>query len=143
MRLAPPVPGRARRGAAIVELAILVPLLVFLFVIGTDFARSFYYSLTVANGARNGALYGATDADHAADSAGIRAAALTDLGDLTPTPDVSSTTLTDAAGNQYIKVTVTYAFSTITNYPGVPSSFNITQICQMRVQPMTPKAGTY
>jgi Flp pilus assembly protein TadG len=49
MRLAPPVPGRERRGAAIVELAILLPLLVFLFVIGTDFARSFYYSLTVAN----------------------------------------------------------------------------------------------
>jgi len=143
MRLAPPVPRRERRGAAIVELAILVPLLVFLFVIGTDFARSFYYSLTVANGARNGALYGATDPDHAADSAGIRAAALTDLGDLTPTPNVDSTTLSDASGNQYVKVTVTYTFSTITNYPGIPSSFSITQICQMRIQPMTPKAGTY
>ena len=143
MRLAPPIPGRVRRGAAIVELAILLPLLVFLFLIGTDFARSFYYSLSVANGARNGALYGATDPAHATDTAGIQAAALTDLGDLTPTPNVNSTTLTDANGNQYVKVTVTYSFSTITNYPGIPSSFSITQICQMRVLPMTPKTGTY
>jgi TadE-like protein len=46
----------AHRGG-VVELAIILPLVAFLFVIAVDYARIFYYSLTVANCARNGALH--------------------------------------------------------------------------------------
>ena len=38
-------------------MALLLPLLVFLYVIGVDFARVFYYSQVIENAARNGALY--------------------------------------------------------------------------------------
>src|SRR5437879_2256200 len=47
-----------RLGAAAVELAVLLPFLVFLFLVGTDYCRLFYYSLTLANCARNGAHFG-------------------------------------------------------------------------------------
>src|SRR5262249_38652771 len=46
-----------RRGAAAVELAVLLPFLAFLFVIAVDWSRIFYYSMTVTNCARNGALW--------------------------------------------------------------------------------------
>src|SRR5262245_40355387 len=49
--------GRRRRGAAVAELAIVLPLLAFLFLIAVDYCRIFYYSQIVANCARNGALY--------------------------------------------------------------------------------------
>ena len=47
----------ARRGVAAVELAIVLPFLCFLLIVAIDYARIFYFSLTVANCARNGALY--------------------------------------------------------------------------------------
>ena len=46
-----------RRGAAIAEMAILLSILSFLFVVCIDFARVFYFSLTLKNCARNGAYY--------------------------------------------------------------------------------------
>src|SRR5204863_18342 len=48
---------RSRRGVAVVELAVLLPLLVMIFLITVDFARVFYFSLTLTNCARAGALY--------------------------------------------------------------------------------------
>lgn len=48
-----------RRGAAAVELAVLLPFLAFLFAIATDFARVFHYSQVIENCALNGAVYGA------------------------------------------------------------------------------------
>src|SRR5690348_10075006 len=59
------VPGR--RAAAAVELAILLPTLVLLFVIAMDFCRVFYYYSVVTSCARNGAVY-ATDPTSAASS---------------------------------------------------------------------------
>src|SRR5687768_4055233 len=108
-----------RRGTAAAELAAVLPLLMFIFVIGTDFARAFYYSASIANGARNGAVYASIDPDHADTSKSaaydrMKAVALQDLTDLTPTPTVTWTRGNDASGNPYIDVTVTYDFNTIT-----------------------------
>jgi Flp pilus assembly protein TadG len=128
-----------RRGTAAVELAVLLPFLVFVFVIGIDYARVFYHGLTLNNCARNGALYGSLNPTNAADSAGIQAAALVDATNLSPQPTVSSTTGTDAAGNPYVRVTVSYTFQTITQYVGVPNSVPLSRTVQMRVEPVVPK----
>ena len=40
---------RVRKGAQVVELAFLLPFLAFMFVIAVDWARIFYYSITVTN----------------------------------------------------------------------------------------------
>ena len=47
----------ARHGTAAVELAVLAPFLVFMMVIAVDWARVFYYTVTINDCARNGALY--------------------------------------------------------------------------------------
>jgi hypothetical protein len=46
-----------RRGAATVELAVLLPFLAFMFVIGVDWSRIFFTSMTIQNAARNAAYY--------------------------------------------------------------------------------------
>lgn len=130
---------RPRRATAAVEVAVLLPFLIFVFVVGVDFARIFYHCLTLTNCARNGAVYGSKDPTHAADTAGIQAAALADAGNLTPAPGVTSTTGTDAAGNPYVQVTCTYTFQMITNYAGIPSSIPLSRTVQMRVAPVLPK----
>src|SRR5688500_14469174 len=86
-----------RRGAAVVELAVLLPLLVFLFVIAVDFARIFYYSVTLTNCARAGAMY-ASDPTTSGESAfaSTQAAALADATNLSPPPTVTSVNGVDA-----------------------------------------------
>ncbi len=137
-RFRAPGSGGSRPATAAVELAVLLPFLAFLFVIGIDFARVFYFSITVTNAARNGASYGSQDATHAADTAGIQAAALADATNLRPAPAVSSTAATDADGNPCVQVTVTYTFQSITNFPGVPGSVNLSRTVQMRTAPTLP-----
>src|SRR5205807_5124453 len=95
-----------RRAVAVVELAILLPLLTFLFVIAIDWARVFYYDLTIWNCARQGALYG-SGAALAAPGVSLQTSALADASNLTPQPTVSSASGTDANGNSTIGVTVT------------------------------------
>ena len=134
-----PLCKRPRRtGVAAVELAILLPLLAFLFVVAIDFARIFYYCVTVTNCARNGAVY-ACDTTSAMNSPykSVQEAALADAGNLSPTPTVTSTTVSDAGGN-YVEVTVTYQFNTITNYPGIPRTTNVTRTVRMRQVAQTP-----
>lgn len=128
-----------RRGVAAVELAVLLPLLGFLFVVAIDFARIFYYCVVVTNCARDGALY-ASDSTAAIDSPfkSYTEAALADAQNISPTPTVSSTTISDATGD-YVEVTVTYQFTTITNYPLVPPTMDVTKTCRMRIVPATPK----
>jgi len=122
-----------------VEFALLLPLLAFLLVVGIDFARVFYYSLTLWNCARQGALY-ASDPVAAAQSpyTSITQAALADAGGITPAPTVSSTSGVDSAKNPYVQVTVQWTFSTITNYPGVGDNFPLTRTIQVRVAPTVP-----
>jgi Flp pilus assembly protein TadG len=129
--------ARSRRGVAAVELAVLLPFLLFIFVAAVDFGRVFYYEVAVTNCALSGALYGSTDATHAADTQGIQAAAKAEAPELSSILSVSSTTGTDSAGNPFVAVKVTYLFQTITNFPGIPSSATVSRTVQMRVNPNT------
>jgi Flp pilus assembly protein TadG len=127
---------RARQATATVELALLAPFLFFLFVIAVDFARVFYFSQVLANCARQGAMY-ASDPKAPAYNlyTSVQAAALADASNLTPQPTVTSTTGTDGAGNQYVAVTVTWQFNSVTGFLGIPASLNLSRTAQMRVCP--------
>jgi Flp pilus assembly protein TadG len=129
---------RKRNAVAAVELALLLPLLCFLFVIGVDYARVFCYDLTVENCARNGALYGGKDTTSALDTAGITAAAQQDAGNLDPTQLTVSSSTDSTTAPTVVTVTVTYPFASITNYPGVPSSVTVSRTVKMNVAPSTP-----
>jgi hypothetical protein len=128
-----------------------------MFVIAVDWARVFYYSITVRNCARNGALYlcqqqsARTTTSPYTDSgyvnlyvnsaSPVTAAALADAPNLAPTPTVTSTTGSDRYG-PYVEVTVSYPFQTVTNFSvgifGVPSSTNVTSTVRMYVPPESP-----
>jgi Flp pilus assembly protein TadG len=126
-----------RKGVAAVELAVLLPFLAFIFVVTVDFSRIFYDALILSNCARNGALYACANPTNSLDTTGIQNAALADASNLSPTPTVTSTTGTNSDGN-YVQVTVTWTFQTITNYPGIPSTITLTRTVQMRVSPRVP-----
>jgi Flp pilus assembly protein TadG len=132
-----------RDGAIAVELAVLLPLVMFLAVIGVDYARIFSRTLILQTASRNGCFYAAIDSAHAADTAGITAVTMNDLTDTSPTPTVIITHYTGTDGWAYVQVTVQQTFTTVTSFPGVPDTSTLSQMTEMRVCPSTPKPGTY
>ena len=132
-----------RSGSAVVELAIVLPLLAFLFAIGIDFARLYYDLVTIHNAARSGAMYGAQHPNKAVDTAGIQAAALADATNLKPAATVKSKRTTDALGYDCVNVTVVWTFKTFTRFPLVPSNVDLSRTVQMRVGPAQPKDIPY
>lgn len=130
----------ARRGAVMVELALVLPFLVFLIVASVDFARIYYYAITIENCAMNGAIYGSDDALAAKCPYGsIEEAALADAANLTTPPTVSYIFDTDASNNDFVRVTVSYDFQTVTNFPVIGGTWPISRTVQMR---LTPSAAT-
>lgn len=134
--------GREQRGAAVVELAVLLPLLIFLFVISVDFARVYYFSVTLTNCARAGALY-ASDPTTASESpfANVTEAALADATNLSPAPTVASTEGTDQYGQRYAEVTVRHTFRTLTGFPGVPNEVNLARTVRMNISAGSPNTN--
>lgn len=122
-----------RPGAATVEFAVLLPFLLYLCVIGTDWARLFYYTISVEACARNGAFY-ASDSDYASKCPyfSVQQAALAEAPTLNAAATVTTGATTDSAGNPAVICTVTVPFKTITDFPGVPNSQTLTRHVQMR-----------
>lgn len=120
-----------RRGAAAVELAILLPLLCFMFMATVDFARVFYFSIVVTNCARSGAVH-ASDVSQSP-YASVREAVLADSGNLAPAPGVSV-----QETSSYVEVTVTHAFQTIAKYPGIPSEVVLRRTIRAQKSPLLP-----
>lgn len=128
-----------REGAATVELAILAPLIVFLLVVAVDFARIFFYTVSIQSAVEDGAIYACESTARASNSSKIESLVLADLTDIIPTPTVSSTHGYDAEGDHYVEVSARYTFKTITNFPGVPSSVNVVRICRMPIKVERPR----
>jgi Flp pilus assembly protein TadG len=129
----------SRSGAAVVELAILLPLLVLFFLLAADFARVFYFSLTLTNCARAGAIY-ASDPTSAAESpfASVTAAALADAKNISPQPTVVQTSGTDSQGRSYVEVTAAWTFTPVAALPPIPSQVNLSRKVRMYVAAKTP-----
>jgi hypothetical protein len=147
-----------RRATASVELAVLLPFLVSIFLMATDFARVLYYTITIENCALNGALFGGQGFDNQNQQwignqqywqgpngqvvSQEKAVAELDGTNLNPPladSNITVTTGTDADGNTVNIVTVKYTFNTIVPYPGIPSPVTIVRTAQARVAPAIPK----
>jgi Flp pilus assembly protein TadG len=130
---------RSRAGAAVVELAILAPLMVFLFVIAVDFARVYYFSLTLTSCARSGAFY-ASDPWTANESPfdSTEAAALSEAQNISPAPTIRERHGADGSGHAWVEVTAEHTFSTITGFPGVPNDVQLKRTVRMYVSAITP-----
>jgi Flp pilus assembly protein TadG len=147
--------SRSEQGAAFVELAVTLPVLMVI-VLGTiDFGRAFYTAIELNNAARAGAQYGAHSLAHAANHAGIIAAGKAASPDIAPyevvqeelvcecasssSPSVSSVACTGTCpGGQHLVVNVpvvaSKTFSTYSMFPGVPNTFQIERAATMRAQ---------
>jgi Flp pilus assembly protein TadG len=135
---APRTQGSGRLGAAAVEFALLLPILCFLFVIAVDFGRVFYFSITVTNCARNGAIYASQNPTTAVDQTGISTEAKRDASNLDANLINVTSTTNNATNPTYVDVTVTYPFYTITNFPGVAHTTTISRTIRTTVTPLTP-----
>ena len=129
--------GRARRGAALVELVITLPMLSFILVASTDFARGFHDLVTITDCARNGSLYASQNSTLApsAYNSGVTSSALAGSGGMSTTPTVTTSSGSLGTQNNYVDVTVSNPFQTLAPYPGIPSSMTISRTIRMRVQP--------
>jgi Flp pilus assembly protein TadG len=136
-------PGRPRRrGAAAVELALLLPLLTFLLLMTIDYARLFYHYTTITNCARNGAIW-ASDPTGNADSPYTTLYAAVNADGSGLNPAISSSNVTQASGTDangaYVEVTVRYDFNMLTSYASLgPQTTTLTRTVRMRVAPATP-----
>ena len=155
-RLSRPRVG-AERGAALIELAVTLPLLMLLVVGTIDFGRVFKTANVVTNAARAGALYGARTLTNSVDNAGMiaRANAVLTANNLATgaTPTVSrvcrcydnnanavggavACTASCTGSHMVIDVTVTASrtFTMLGSFPGIPSSVTLTRSHTMRAQ---------
>ena len=93
-------------GQAVLELAIVMPLLVLLFLGAVEFGRLWYVDIEVTNAAQAGAAYGAQNHALASDVSGITRVAINDGGNLHTfdsnwTTTGSDVTVQNLCGNVY------------------------------------------
>jgi Flp pilus assembly protein TadG len=143
-------PRAAQSGQALLEVALVTPLLLLLAVGIIEIGRYAYYSILVADAARAGAQYGAQNLATAADTAGIQTAAEND-GQSLPELKVTVQQECGCTGSSiggacpatscaspnhslvYVKVTVTGKFKSLFKYPGIPKSIHCDSTELMRV----------
>lgn len=128
-------PRPARRGIAAVELAALLPVILFLTMASVDFARVVYALVTLQNCARNGALYEFnTAAGFGSTYTSLSQAVSADAGGLT----LNTPTATSPGLPLYNYVTVTascqfnlIAMPSIQGLPALPGSMTLSQSSSM------------
>ena len=136
------------RGQSVVEVALLLPLLVFVLLGGADLARAFAIQLAVQNGARAGAEAAAIDFSPTVAETRARA-----IDEMSRTPALRTTDpsmnitvtfkradgITDCIGDPtvaepcYATVHVMYTFRTVTAWPLVPNTANFDRTTTMRM----------
>jgi Flp pilus assembly protein TadG len=138
-------------GSAIVELAVVGPLMVLMFLGTADFGRVLYTSIILSHAARAGAQYGAQTNGTTGDTAGIEQAAeeeAADIGTISVTSSrvcectgagsVSCTTTTCSGGygvpRVFVQVTASTTFQTIVPYPLIPNTVPLSITAKVRRQ---------
>lgn len=144
-------------GAAIVELALVAPLLILLMIGIIDIGRFARETITIGNAARAGAQFGAYSTSNSTDTASIASTAQSDAIDVALLPtDVSSSTYCScgaspgthvtacnptppcASGDHldsFVIVTVTKSFTSLISYPGIPTTFALSKTASQEISP--------
>ena len=145
---------RSQSGAALVEFALVTPLLMLILMGLVEIGRFAYFSILVGNAAHAGAFYGSQTITTAGDSTGMQNAVLNDGQNVTglqasPAPTTfiqcwngATTAAPSASGActtsgyhavEYVQVSATGQFSALINWPGIPQQMNLTRSAVMRV----------
>jgi Flp pilus assembly protein TadG len=132
--------ARNNRGAATVEMALVLPLILLFAFACVDFGRVVHAYVVVSNAARCGAEHGSmhkfTTYTHPFWESQVRQAVEKEMQGLAGfTADELQTTLTtftDADGLFRLDVEVQYPFQTVVRWPGVPSQITLNHRVAMR-----------
>lgn len=118
-----------RRGQALTEMAIVLPLLVLLVLAAVDYSRVFFYFQQVESAAGAGAQIGCLSSNNAVNTTLIASNALLQMSGMTNlSPSVTST----CAGSN-LSVTVTATYSTFIAWPFLPTNVALRRTVNMRV----------
>jgi len=139
MRRSRSIRGRRRRGAAVLELALILPVLVTIVLGCVDFGRFAYSYIAVTNAARAGAGFASYNPYTASTQPlweqKTREAALAELGDAfdhelvtIPSPVV----IEEPDDFRRVRVEVQYRFETIVSWPLLPTSMTLRRDAEMR-----------
>ena len=149
--------ARGQAGSAVVELALVTPLIILLLLGAMDFGRVFYKAMAVSQAVGAGARYGARSVAKSGDTAGMQSAATTAAAsDITggesfvvdsaarscrcytgTEPGTAMGLCSSSCGGTvraYVSVTGHATFSTIVNYPGIPHTLALSRTATLRVQ---------
>jgi len=126
-----------QKGQALIETALSLGLLVFTILAGTDIARVFAAQLAVQNSARAGAEASVTRV--ATTDPAIVTYVTDELGRVSGVnPAAATITVTHTVGGggeQLVNVRVQYTFTTLTPWPGLPTSYALDRTVTMRQYP--------
>jgi Flp pilus assembly protein TadG len=132
--------SRREKGQAIIELALILPVLLLLTLGIIDFGRAAYYYIEVSDATKAAAQYGSQSMADAENTNNITQAAQNSARDIAAGLGVTVAPLQcgcpgAAAGGcpaagctypiVYLTVNTTYTFTPMFSYPGVPASFNM------------------
>jgi Flp pilus assembly protein TadG len=127
-----------RRGAAAVEMAVLLPLLMLIVLGCVDFGRFAVRYITTTNGARAGAGYGCvnpyTTATYATWQANVRQAVADEMGTTEgfTSGNVTAEAIDEGGGLWRAEVTVPCRFQTLVRWPGIPSDITLRRTVKIR-----------
>ena len=145
-------PASGQKGQAMIELAIILPILLALTVGIIEIGRLAYFSFEISDAARAGAQYGTMTLGNAESDANVLQAAqnnAVDMPGLTASrhmscvcPGTAGVTTGDCTSQitgcsypmVYLTVTTMYTLNPLFHYPGIPDTFNLTGVSTMPVQ---------
>jgi Flp pilus assembly protein TadG len=134
--------ARSERGTALVEFALVAPVLIFLMIGLIEVGRYMYFGILVAHSARAALQYQTRNLTTVGDKTNIQNAGLQDAPNLgltvTPTYFCSwnGAIVSCFSGGTvvyYAKVQVSGTFHSLLNYPGIPNAVPISATAVMRV----------
>jgi Flp pilus assembly protein TadG len=134
-------------GGSFVELALVLPLFLLIFVPTVDIGRAIYMSIEVAAAAQAGAAYGIQNPTDVSGMQTASAAGVSNLSSVSATATYgcecsdgtsasASCTVTPTCTYNYVNyvdVIASVPYSPTFNYPGLPSSITISREVRMRV----------
>jgi Flp pilus assembly protein TadG len=142
----------SERGSAMIETALVLPMMILLACGAMDFARVFFAGIVVESAARSGVQLGSfsmgkagalSDMNAAADTeaagqglTGVTTSSRTFCGCVNSTSEVScsSGTCAGAIPGGYVETTASYTFNPIIPYPGIPRNIVISSAARFRAQ---------
>jgi Flp pilus assembly protein TadG len=132
----PPLP---RRGAACVELAILLPFLIFCFLLGIDWCRIFYVGHTLDDCARSAALAASgiayQERGMTTDTRAARGKAEAVKGGTTLSPPLAASNVVVTTAGDYVTVAVSYDFHAVSMFPGLGGTHQVTRTVRLPILP--------